>query len=1237
MSFFWNLNKIANEDVNNVNPVQSVQPTNAPAMDLQTWQKNNYKIVTSIIDFVKRNLNTESQDLHSADVISYYSSDPNIWATFQQVSTALNPNEDFNTFVQRLKNGGGQPQADNELAFSDSENLSTDIKDTEFYMQKVLADWMTLIAQQKKDSDPNQPSLEASGIGEAVHNFLTGRYMGGVTKWIDFAFKNKLLPSSSAAFIKQFGVKNGVGQDINQWYGTTDDPYPALSKIRQMAEEQHPSLLKALEECARAIAANKLNTGLSLDKDIGDNGKSTGSMTEDTKSVNPVASLMDVKPLTPESLELGDQLANNFMEQNPQYIEALKVAKHPVTGEVMLPALVKFNIGTEEQLIESSIREAFVGKTYEKVQDQKTKEWVYTSNEEHNQWVEFFIDNPNLLPPNIKPTDTDAIQDNESKLFPVLGDPKYQNLLNEYMGNPADQIGPAFEYLQYLYETNRVSDKDKLNKRIAQYGDVQMFNKLSNLATSFLKRDFDASYVLKNDHTLTAARCYALMNEKVKAFSSRLQQLLNSNEMIPLTENLFVYRNKQNQIMVTKYVGRGNYSVDPTVDPACGPLSDRNIDKLSNLAKVGEWCPKGLKNLQALYPDALKREQKEEKMTPIEKEYKAATDAHQQKQQEQNASLPDDQRKKAEAEQDRLQGWRALLSQKLIQQISKSAQMSGQQLNSTDDMVNYLSQKVKSVLSKKGNKSRIARNPEQFLKNVLSGKPQFYDEAGDMSIIAKALTAPNNPVQVEDFWAIPPEYDSYNVKDFNKLNDTSARGAFRLYAPYFLHKKREAARRGMINDTYTDNALFFFLSLVSVPPSVSGSGASEQVFGKYLYDLVGKRPVSTTNSWEEVEKNLESAPDVDIYDKLRNVPFNQKKRFYPSNVHPSGIEQREEEMDRDQKVFRYKGKKIPMQAFLGDKTLEEYQQEYVSNLQKRTQDQTAEELTNRMDSGEDPVSIAKDFMKNKILKKTPNNPDINNEVEKAFNDEHGVYNKLVQRFNKQYDPEQFAKKYLENQISSSKYFKEQALKQKEKLQNVNPSTLTPQQKFDLFVPLSVKTDKSKLTGLLRKPVNLDMGELEQIAKSDIPERYNQKIMNNENIHNIAMDYIKERKNLDDKSALAFLQDKMNRFNKTKQKEEQPPVSLDEYAKHYMTEVLKFEANYRTKAKSALENYQGSPSNKEPFPKLSSTQVFTKIISQLNKAANIRSKISKYASSNYGRYVKLVDSIVDRAIEDLYNA
>ena len=127
MSFFWNLNKIANEDVNNVNPAQSVQPMNAPAMDLQTWQKNNYKIVTSIIDFVKRNLNTESQDLHSADVISYYSSDPNIWATFQQVSTALNPNEDFSAFVQRLKNGGGQPQTDNELAFSDSENLSTDM------------------------------------------------------------------------------------------------------------------------------------------------------------------------------------------------------------------------------------------------------------------------------------------------------------------------------------------------------------------------------------------------------------------------------------------------------------------------------------------------------------------------------------------------------------------------------------------------------------------------------------------------------------------------------------------------------------------------------------------------------------------------------------------------------------------------------------------------------------------------------------------------------------------------------------------------------------------------------------------------------------------------------------------------------------------------------------------------------------------------------------------------------
>lgn len=1212
--------------------------------------------VANLTNFVKRNL-TENEDDYCSAVVAQYQANPEAKKFFDHIAKPIveASGQQYDVFFNRISGKGAINEVkdqQSQIGYHYTEGdediannlISGHLHKLEEFGNNVLGNWIQAIAKMKNPNNAKLLAPEAMGIAGALHDFLFGKGVGGAVKWKTF-FKNhsELLPDDVRKHIKKPGssVYKAINQSIYEYYQVNDDAHPCVAILESLISNNDEIILNALQECARALGSSKGSSAASLDVEIGDKGTSMSALTQDVKAVDPA---QDEPKFSENDSILAEQIIDSFLSRNPQFMDNLKNATYPGETIPMTQAILEQAQGQADgdpeqaivQLLNSALRYPITGVVYSK--DDSGKE---TTNPDYNKWNDFYMQNESLLPSHLDILlNPDDMQNHSTELLQNMLKPEAQSAVDNYMGDPAKQTGQSYEYLKNLYEKAAKLFKP-LRTMIPGVGDIKQISRIGKMSQSAVYRDYQ--YALQkgaNEGTVdTLARGYALIRARTKSITKLLLRLMNTHDVIPVSDNKYIYRNENDELMIKEKVDgkKGNKKIKWT----SSKITDENFEYVRE-AMENDWfndvfqtiLGKDTSKHELNRPSALARGSTKDTILqkwPLAENFAKAFEAGLQSPEHIN---------------DRAIGYRKYLAQILNEKVQNLSTKVGKQLNAndifnriqairsgkvnvpTEDDIRPGSQKDKKYNARSG--ARI-RKPEDIDK-MLKGIATPYDEES-MIVLAKALnTFPTDPnasqdpqkVLCKDIYAPNPlEYDNFNYNDRTDIG-TYVPHVFYKYSPYLVHRKREALRRGVRDDFFTDRSLWCFMKLM-LAPSFTSKYQRKPAF--MLSELTNKTPLNTDQTWDEIQQNMDAINPAtgkpfmtqpDIYDEM-DWEMPGSKRYFPNPNHPLGYDEKYVIQDRE-KLVKNIAKNMKSDPDSPFHSLQEFKDSSITKWKNDSQDNSADTLKTRLNQHENPIDIAVEILKSS----NPNVPPMDM-LENRMN----TYNALLQRLGKkhQFDINEFATKFVNDTISNKTMQKDNAkdlLSRAEKLEaNPNRHILD---EMELYIP---SIWRKKWSPKHNKNMNYEIERPEKIkeqANSTKAEEYESMLQQGQSPIDIAK-YILTSTGVAEDKILPILEKKFNQFNqKAPQLKKTPFATLDEYAKHYVDEVIRLEKYYRDIAKERLNN----PGAHERFSH--KMDVLLKISNQLSQLDHMQSSLKKFGRSQ--QFMQLVNWIVDSGIAEL---
>lgn len=1052
-----------------------------------------------------------------ADRISLYRQDDNTLKAFEEIaSETLGANETLQEFIQRVTYKTPQAvkmygEEDQPEAEKPTENAADDREDrtnadvlARMYLEDAVqlfvdnhTDWINTIASQRDQR--GNPSVLAEEIINGVHNAFSGNGPGGVKKWKRFfEANNHLLPEDVRQAIQSKGVIAAIDENIMQSQQTGEEP-SSIAQLKSLIQSQDKAIRSKLEEfvqkCALTLTANHGGKDRSLNYNLGD-GRETGDL---------IASPEDIDQSIPEAqLDAANNAWAAFL-QNPQNQEVTEYLKNDVTysdaeDEKPIVAILsergKLN---PNDIIKQAIHDAFTG---------------YSKESDRAKWQDYFELNPSILAKMGITPNADDMDENSPKLLQLLGmlaagqgDAKAQRDLRMFVTDSAEQ------FLKRAYEDAIMSEP---SSEPADMIKLKTLGRVGKLVQNYVLREYAWLKARGLKTATNAGRRYALLRAKNEALQIGLRQVFSSDQPIRITNKTRIYRHPETghlmiQQLVATSKGQETWGKDRE-------FRDEDITKLQWAARPQQWVPKAMDLMLNKLKDPLmlrrrgKHDPDPNKLTGIDR---AVYDYLQEN----------------PHPVDRLKPWREAMGQR-ITALREQRGLSPEQL------ANIISPQkaVKKQGRRKG--SRISKEPLAMIAKLEGGQPTQYDER-DLEELAKALG-----VTIDQIYERPLEYDRFSLNDISDLNVTVGT-TFSSYGPFLLHRKKEAIRRGIRNDFFSQKTMYYYLSLMGVhwlyssKPKARGGAdeeggekQSDQKFGKFLYQLVGK-PVGIDTSdddepmgMEGVLSNISHVPTAEESDPRYKVPDFRGPRH---EMTPEGGKGQVLPPDLVHR-YQYDPEKWPEQAFLSpeqepkqptdirrkwyepdademhnlstqpgadglSRDLPYWEQNKLNELKGHSESTMPEDIEVALQR-QSPSHVAKSVIK-RIWEKGKGGARHLDDTSaaKMLQDKMERQNAWLQKkgIDKQYTSvDEYAQKYLQDEIKTGKHFRDKSKNELEWLQQHLP-TMSDKDKMRYVVPVSVRRNAKFVAPGGQKPPGIM--EVNPVTDDNGIEKYDATIVN----------------------------------------------------------------------------------------------------------------------------------------------
>lgn len=774
-----------------------------------------------------------------------------MWTAFKEIGTQAlveaGNQETFNQFVQRVSYEApvqGKIEGEPEQKPAVVEEVQKSVNEADQYAERFLASIQTAFYtshskwlsrhEDAKDNRGLQLPYAQQMFSAVEYAFGGGSSRGGNKKWkelVTFLYKKnpRLFGDKLQQAIQTTGgsIPKAIDAEIMQSKANNEEP-STIFHLREVVKSKDREIRDIVEEhvlqCAKLLSRPREGDSLSLDYGTSDITNLSNIVADDT-AVPPDA----IEPsMSDNELRAANTAWDSFIANpnNAQIIQQIRQMKHgrDDAGQPMLPLLVQRMKTEEYDLIKQAIHTAFVG-------------W---SQDGTQKWMEFFKRYPQFT----QGQNGSGLLNQISAIASGQADGLQQ--LQQFV------LRSAYDFFVKNFEERGLDLSDQLSQIAPGVGNLKSFQRVNQLVSKYFLRHYDYLKRRGLDSAKESARRYALMKAKGDALILKFQQLGETHEPLWLTKDVQLVRSKNSDSFVLR-----RRSLIPGTRKETWTeniVQDNDFPLLQGIISNEEWVPRAIEIMQERFPteNVLKRDEKRRGDNPLQSEADAATEQYKQ----QN---PD--------EQDRLKGFRIFMGQK-IRQIREQKGMTPEQVA-----------EAMRGPAKAGRPSgaRISQDPIGMIERFEAGVAQRYAIA-DLEKLAAGLGVP-----LESFYTRPIEYDPLSINDCTDLHSQVGQ-SFRVYGGYLLRRKKEAIRRGIRNDFFSQRMMYFYLSTMQVHNLFSSKPGgkkrkneqgvwetvndgsikdSDQKVGKILYQLVGK-PVGLGISMEEIRDNLGDVPTEDV-------------------------------------------------------------------------------------------------------------------------------------------------------------------------------------------------------------------------------------------------------------------------------------------------------------------------------------------------------------------------------------
>lgn len=1050
-------------------PQPPLSPSRPPVMDEAEQIKARLRKERQRIDAIKVSPegtamrqfveNPSGGNTSPVNRVALYRQDPVTWKAFLEIATeALAPTgQTAEQFIERVtyedpqlgrlpgekdQMTGLPVKEDGQEETGEASDYSDADKYARLYLQQVEDSfvqthgaWIKQIQSRRDDRGKMQAVAEE--IYNGISNAFGGNSHGKIKKWKRlFEAHPEFLPPNILQTEKN--VIKAIDTNIMDAFSKGAEP-ECLTKLNELASSTDPNISKMMEDfvfkSVNSLISNKQQSGLSLNHEMGDSGKQSYT----THAAPPD----QIDESIPEAQLDDANTAWDAFLKNPTNQEVFEYLKSITYNEDDKQSIVDF-LATRAKvdpntILKEAIHTAYTG-------------WSKFSGVA--RWQEFFERNKDLLPPNTS-HNADELNENAGqalKIMTLIGSGQAPPAALRKLQDFVTDVGE--EFLKQIYEEKILSQQEG---GVADMVKIKTLGRVGKMVEGYLLREYEWLKA-RGLKTTSSGRRYSLITAKNQAIQIGLQQLANSSAPVQLTNDRRIYRNEHNQLMLQDIISNKNGQPQWGNDHE---LKDKDFHLLQRLAKPGQWVPKAMKiaTNKLGNPKILWRDGKDENnLSDIDRavvEYQKA-----------NPNNPD-----------RLKPWRQKMGQNLAA-LREQKGLSVEQLAA-----------VVAGEKGRGRKSgaRITKDPVGMINDLESGKATSYSEA-DLKKLATALGS-----NMEAFYERPLEYDRFSINDISDLNVTVPQ-TFRGYAPYLLHRKKEAIRRGIRNDFFNKKTMYYYLSLIGVhtlfssKPTMRGDKEKQgdQKIGKFLYQLVGE-PIGIDNDDDKnkidiggVKQNIGHVPTEDENDY--KVPDFRGPRY---KMNPDGT--RGEQLPPDMiHQYQYDPQKWPEQSFVPEEEepknptdirrtwsepnedqlhklvtdqhggdIKHWETQKLNQLQQQSTTKLPEEIEQALQRGA-PVDVAKGVIK-RIWEKGHTKQIDDAAAGRMLEEKMLRKNEWLQKkgIDKQYTVDEFAAKYLEDEVRMGKYFRDKSAQELQWLQQNLPN-MSDKDKLKYVVPASVR-------------------------------------------------------------------------------------------------------------------------------------------------------------------------------------
>lgn len=481
-----------------------------------------------------------------------------------------------------------------------------------------------------------------------------------------------------------------------------------------------------------------------------------------------------------------------------------------------------------------------------------------TGDDEHPEyrWQEFFVKNPNLLPPEAQNSPLEWLRRNPDQAMKIL-----QGMAQNPGGSPAE----LQKFLDPLVKDalQRVRDSEKIDLSNDWEALVRDLNRLKNTTRAVLLHTYKRAAANGQDAN-SIGRRYWMIKTKLDLAVPRMKALLDgvigeinlddddSDETAELDEKA---TSKKNKVSIYR-IGKGRIGLKQ--NGVMREINPEDFTTLSNIVRPKEWVapllermklsPQLLKKAYNLEPTKLKNGDQiidaplgirgKSPLTPVDRELINATEQWLSQNQpkppvyERAPGFGGNDGKLTQKGDDRLTGYRKKLGEILKNAMIQAGQNPQQ-----------VALAIKNRAGHGPKSGPNLRNPDAFINAVLNGQPTRYS-VKDFNVIAGVLGIP-----VENIYAEPTEYDEYCMEDVRANVPELVRMSFQDYAPGLLDRKRKAAKKGI--PFYAGKTMQVMLGML-------------RVHGALYKDKIAKPQID-----ELVEEpNAQLGSGSEIYDKI---------------------------------------------------------------------------------------------------------------------------------------------------------------------------------------------------------------------------------------------------------------------------------------------------------------------------------------------------------------------------------